>query len=475
MAPRVLSAVMFSPRGGSAHVARALAQGLREQGWAVTLVAGSRGAVGDPGNARSFYRDVRPVDFEPALGSEDPSRFEGPPGTAPIHPSYEERQGAPDQVFAKLDDQQYDAQVRAWTRELRRAGAARADLLHVHHLTPLNEAAALAAPHVPIVGHLHGTELLMLERIAKGAPPGWVFAERWAGRMCQWAARCARLIVSPAGVERAAGLLDLPEERFVPLASGVDIESFAPRQVDRSEVWHRALVDSPRGWLPGSPPGSAHYSAADAARVGRGKVLLYVGRFTAVKRLDLVIGAFAQARSQLPGGASLVLVGGHPGEVEGEHPAEIAARLGVVDVYLAGWYLHRELPPFFNAADATVLASEGEQFGLVLIEGMACGLPAIATRSFGPSSIVEDGVSGWLVQRGDEQGLAGAIVAALTDDDERSRRGAAARAAVGERYSWSSISAALGEVFCEVLSEAPASAPALAALRHASPTRTRPA
>jgi len=149
-----------------------------------------------------------------------------------------------------------------------------------------------------------------------------------------------------------------------------------------------------------------------------------------------------------------------------------------VDVYLAGWYPHHELPPFFNAADATVLASEGEQFGLVLIEGMACGLPAIATRSFGPSSIVEDGVSGWLVQRGDEQGLAGAIVAALTDDDERSRRGAAARAAVGERYSWSSISAALGDVFCDVLSEAPASAasaPALAALRHASPTRTRPA
>src|SRR5947209_19936203 len=111
MAPRVLSAVMFFPRGGSAHVARALANGLRDLGWPVTLLAGSRGGAGDPGNARSFYRDVRPVDFAPALASEDPLRFEGPPGTAPMHPSYEERQRAPDWVFAKLDDASYEAQV----------------------------------------------------------------------------------------------------------------------------------------------------------------------------------------------------------------------------------------------------------------------------------------------------------------------------------------------------------------------------
>ncbi len=42
-------------------------------------------------------------------------------------------------------------------------------MLHLHHLTPLNEAAARVAPDVPVVGHLHGTELLMLEAIEQRA------------------------------------------------------------------------------------------------------------------------------------------------------------------------------------------------------------------------------------------------------------------------------------------------------------------
>ena len=70
--------------------------------------------------------------------------------------------------------------MRAWARALERAGAADADVLHLHHLTPLNEAAARVAPDVPVVGHLHGTELLMLEAIAGGA--GALGARRGLGR-----------------------------------------------------------------------------------------------------------------------------------------------------------------------------------------------------------------------------------------------------------------------------------------------------
>src|SRR5436305_34271 len=129
MSARVLSAIMFYPRGGSAHAARGLVHGLRDQGLTVTLLAGSRGGPDDFGNARSFYGDVVPVDFDPALSSSAPVRFEGPPGTAPMHPSFEDRPGAPDPVFAKLGDADYEGQVRAWARELARAGAAEADVL----------------------------------------------------------------------------------------------------------------------------------------------------------------------------------------------------------------------------------------------------------------------------------------------------------------------------------------------------------
>ena len=82
-----------------------------------------------------------------------------------MHPSYEDRAGAPDRVFARLDDADAERQVAAWARALQSVGAAHADVLHLHHLTPIHEAARRAAPDVPVVGHLHGTELLMLEAI----------------------------------------------------------------------------------------------------------------------------------------------------------------------------------------------------------------------------------------------------------------------------------------------------------------------
>jgi glycosyltransferase involved in cell wall biosynthesis len=179
-------------------------------------------------------------------------------------------------------------------------------------------------------------------------------------------------------------------------------------------------------------------------------VLLYVGRFTAIKRLDLLIGAFARARERLAGDAGLVLVGGHPGESEGEHPAEIISRLGISDVFLAGWYDHDELPRLFNAADAVVLSSDREQFGLVLVEGMACARPAIAVRSPGPGSVVEDGVTGWLVEPGDERALGDAMVAAIEDEGLRERRGRAAREVVVERYSWSEVAATLAGLVHEL-------------------------
>ena len=64
-----------------------------------------------------------------------------------------------------------------------------------------------------------------------------------------------------------------------------------------------------------------------------------------------------------------------------------------------------------------------EQFGSVLVEGMACGLPAIAVDRFGPADIVDDGGTGWLVEPDDEAALAGALADALDDPDERRRRG----------------------------------------------------
>jgi hypothetical protein len=85
-----------------------------------------------------------------------------------------------------------------------RAGAGSADLLHLHHLTPANEAAARAFPSVPVLGQLHGTELAMLRVIAAGAPPGWRYAQAWERRLRAWARRCALLVVPPGAEADAA-------------------------------------------------------------------------------------------------------------------------------------------------------------------------------------------------------------------------------------------------------------------------------
>jgi glycosyltransferase involved in cell wall biosynthesis len=453
MKPRVLSAILFSPRGGSAHAARALAGGLRNKGWDVTLVAGSRRDLGLHGNARAFYGEVRPVDFDAALASDAPQRFEAPPGSAPLHPSFEDRPGAPDRVFAVLDDHEYELQVAAWSRELAHAGAPEMDVLHLHHLTPLNEAAARVAPHVPIVGQLHGTELLMLERMTAEDPPAWPFAARWATRIRGWAQECTRLVLAPAGVERAVTLLEVPPQRVVAMPNGVDLDLFTPTTLDRRAFWRRVLVEQPQGWLPGEPPGSVGYREEDVRALADGVVLLYVGRFTAVKRLDRLIAAFGRVQRRLEAPAGLVLVGGHPGEWEGEHPAQIAARLDVPQVFLAGWQSHDALPTFFSAADAIVLASEREQFGQVLVEGMACGLPAVATRSVGPAAIVEDGHTGWLVDPDDESSLDAALTDVVTNQVERERRGRLARKVVRERYSWTRAAERLASVLEEAAGE----------------------
>jgi glycosyltransferase involved in cell wall biosynthesis len=429
---------MFFPRGGSAHVARALARELPAHGCEVTIVSGSRPSR-SVGNAERFYEglDVHPVDFSC--------------GDAPMHPSYEDRPDAPDRVFAALDDEAYETHVAAWARALEEAGAAEADVLHLHHLTPIHEAAARVAPAVPVVGHLHGTELLMLERIADGPPPSWRHAAAWERRMRRWAHRCERILVlSRSQVERARRLLDVDPSRCVVAPNGFDPSRFGPRAVDRHAFWQSALVEQPHGWRPGAEEGSVGYDRVQAAAVASAPVLVAVGRFTEVKRLPLLIEAFGRARRATGRPASLVLVGGYPGEWEGEHPYDTIRRTGARDVFLAGWHDHDALAGFFAAADCVVLASVREQFGSVLVEGMACGLPAIAVNRLGPADIVRPGHTGWLVAPDDEAELAGALAQAIAHPEERLRRGAAARRDVLARYAWPALAQRLCALFAEV-------------------------
>jgi glycosyltransferase involved in cell wall biosynthesis len=407
----------------------------------VTLAAGSLGEPGELTHAPTFFPgfDLVRVDYSPDRA-----------GGVPFQPSYEDRPGAPDRVFTRVDDDVYERLVEVWADALDRAGAARAELLHLHHLTPANEAALRAFPAVPVVGQLHGTELAMLRAIEEGASPGWRFAERWQRRMRGWARACARLIVPPAAGAEVAQLLGVPRGAIAELPSGVELDLFQRRPLNRGQrlgLWRRWLVEQPLGWDESGVPGSVAYGEAELWPFQKAEaILLYVGRYTAVKRLPLLIRAHAEALARLGAPLPLVLVGGSPGEWEGEHPLTVARAAGDEQVFLAGWRPHQELPEALNAADLLVLPSVAEAFGLVLVEAMACGLPVIAADAHGPAQIVAPG-TGWLVPADHQQALTEAFLAAASDPQERKRRGNHAHLHSRANYGWPVIATRVADIY----------------------------
>ena len=114
------------------------------------------------------------------------------------------------------------------------------------------------------------------------------------------------------------------------------------------------------------------------------------------------------------------------------------------------------------------MTSEREQFGLALIEGMACGLPlrhALAGTGRDRRGLCK----GWLVDPDDEDALVVALTEVVEDAHERERRGGAARLAARERFTWSSAAAQL----CAVLEDVSRRAPIRLQSRPKAPTIRR--
>jgi glycosyltransferase involved in cell wall biosynthesis len=445
--------LLFFPRGGSAQVVRYLSRSLPGAGWDAAIACGSLGVEGEQSHAGTFFPGLKihALDYTPSLDAADPVAAD-----PPFHPSYEDRPGAPDRVFASVAEPEYERLVETWIGQLEQAGAGDADLLHLHHLTPINEAAERAFPGVPRVGHIHGTELAMVRAIDAGATPEWRHGEEWADRMRRWAGGCERLFVlSPVGVELVPGVLGVPPERVVWSPNGFEPEYFQPlrkRGEERVAHWRRWLVEDPQGWDHSGQPGSVRYSEEDVqAFAGDSRALIFSGRYTALKRIPLMISAYAKATRHFERRAPLVLLGGFPGEYEGLHPLDVIEETGTEGVFLAGWRPHDQLGEGLNAADALVLASAHEEFGQVVVEAMACGIPPIAANAHGPGEIVDHGKTGWLFTPDDEDSLAEALVAAVNDEEERERRGAAALEEARAHYSWPAIAKDVAGVYEGVL------------------------
>jgi glycosyltransferase involved in cell wall biosynthesis len=101
--------------------------------------------------------------------------------------------------------------------------------------------------------------------------------------------------------------------------------------------------------------------------------------------------------------------------------------------------LRREL----EEAQLAVMPSHFEAFGLVFAEAQAAGLPVVAYRAGSVPEVVEDGVSGWLAEARDVEGLADGIAEALGDPAEAYRRGLAGRDRVRRLFTWHNTAATI--------------------------------
>lgn len=197
----------------------------------------------------------------------------------------------------------------------------------------------------------------------------------------------AVLAVSGYTVERLRAWTGLTEARFRLLPNCVDLETFTPR---------------PR-------------NGALAQRFGLAgrRLLITVGRLAGKERykgFDEVLEVLPQLALEMPD-IAYVIVG------DGDDRARLEAKartLGVADrLVFTGYVSEEEKIDLYNLADVFVMPSRGEGFGIVYLEAMACGVPAIGSRLDGSRDALRDGLLGQLVDPGEPQQIIEAIRKAL--------------------------------------------------------------
>ncbi|WJY28577.1 MULTISPECIES: N-acetyl-alpha-D-glucosaminyl L-malate synthase BshA [Sporosarcina] len=143
------------------------------------------------------------------------------------------------------------------------------------------------------------------------------------------------------------------------------------------------------------------------------KIIVHISNFRSVKRIPDLIRAFARIVKEQP--AKLLLVGEGP---ELPRIRRLANSLKVADhVIFTG--KRNDLPAILSVSDVMVLPSEKEAFGLVLLEGFACGVPAVGTTAGGIPEVIEDGVNGYLVPVGDPAAIAERTLRILQDPEKQ--------------------------------------------------------
>jgi D-inositol-3-phosphate glycosyltransferase len=306
------------------------------------------------------------------------------------------------------------------------------DLIHSHYWMSGLAAAALKADwRVPVIQMFH-TLGVMKQRVARSSEE--VEGEyRLNGE--RQVLRVADRIVAATQAELAQlqWLYQADTRKIVVIPPGVDLSRFYPIPVDE---------------------------AKEAIGVNTcNRMLLFVGRIEPLKGIDTLIQAIARMRQngELDEDVCLALIGGET-DVSPENESKEMAHLQEMRqqydlggfVTFLGQRSQDTLPYYYSAAEAVVVPSVYESFGMVALEAMACGTPVVASEVGGLAFLVQDQKTGFTVPFADPQALAGRLADLL--HDEPMRRGMGAQAAIFARdYAWEKITTRIKSLYDEVL------------------------
>ncbi len=265
------------------------------------------------------------------------------------------------------------------------------DAIHVCSPGPAGIAGVLIARamSLPLVGSYH-TELTAYAGLRSGERR---VSDAMALAVSAFYGACDVVLSPSPASDDALAAIGMPGERVLRWDRGVDTSRFRP---------------GPRGER--SPAGAVN--------------VLYSGRITREKGVELLADAFLLARARDPR-LHLVVAGGGPEQ------ERLRERLGEHASFL-GWLEGDGLADAYASADMFLFPSATDTFGQVILEAQASGLPVIALARGGPVSLIEHGVSGLLCES-DPARLADAVVELAAAPLLRERLAAAALRAVRAR------------------------------------------
>jgi D-inositol-3-phosphate glycosyltransferase len=244
------------------------------------------------------------------------------------------------------------------------------------------------------------------------------------------------LAPTPSEARHMMDLYGANPDRIHIVPAGVDLKLFVPVPKERAK---RALGVAGR------------------------RLLLFVGRLQPFKGPDLAIRTLAAALSAAPDVVQqtrLAVIGGTSGSSEaygGDGPGflrGLARRLGVVDrVDFVPAQPQARLAGFYAAADALLMPSRSEAFGLAALEAQACGTPVIASAQGGLRDVLVHGKTGFLVADQDAGAWADRVIALLRDDELSGQLGRAARQQAA-RFPWDATVRKVASIYSGLCSSA---------------------